>query len=71
MGVRVVASQTNFLFLDLPTDAAPVASALLQKSIIVKPWMEAGYANFLRVSAEQAGANERFAAELGRTLRLA
>lgn len=68
MGVRVVPSQTNFLFLDLDTEAAPVASALLQKGIIVKPWMEAGYTNFLRVSIGTAGDNERFAQELGRAL---
>ncbi|AWC20926.1 Histidinol-phosphate aminotransferase 2 [Aminobacter sp. MSH1] len=68
MGVRVVPSQTNFLFLELNAEAAPVARALLQKGIIVKPWMEAGYTNFLRVSIGTAGDNERFAQELGRAL---
>jgi histidinol-phosphate aminotransferase len=46
LGLRVVTSQTNFLFVDLAVKAAPVAGALLQKGIIVKPWMEAGYAHF-------------------------
>lgn len=71
LGVRVVPSQTNFLFLDLATQAAPVASALLQKGIVVKPWMEAGYTHFLRVSIGTAGDNERFATELGHILGLA
>lgn len=67
-GIRVVSSQTNFLFLDLATEAAPVAKALLQKGIIVKAWMEAGYTNFLRVSIGTAEDNERFARELRRLL---
>lgn len=70
LGVHVVPSQTNFLFLDLATEAAPVASALLQKGIVVKPWMETGYTHFLRVSIGTAGDNERFATELGRVLGL-
>lgn len=71
MGVRVAPSQTNFLFLDLATDAAEVADALLRKGIIVKPWREAGYTNFLRVSIGTAEDNERFAQELERILGLA
>ncbi|WP_354463121.1 histidinol-phosphate transaminase [Mesorhizobium shangrilense] len=71
LGVRVVPSQTNFLFIDVATEAAPVASALLQKGIIVKPWTEASYTNFLRVSIGTAGDNERFVWELGRALGMA
>ncbi|WP_454817390.1 histidinol-phosphate transaminase [Labrys neptuniae] len=71
MGVGVIPSQTNFLFLDLATEAASVADALLRKGIIVKPWREAGYTNFLRVSIGTAGDNERFARELGHALGLA
>ncbi|MNE64910.1 Histidinol-phosphate aminotransferase 2 [compost metagenome] len=70
MGVRVVPSQTNFLFLDLEKDAATVAKALLQKGIIVKPWMEANYTNFLRVSIGTAKDNDRFAQELELLLTL-
>lgn len=70
MGVRVVPSQTNFLFLDLGKDAATVAKALLQKGIIVKPWMEANYTNFLRVSIGTAKDNDRFAQELELLLAL-
>lgn len=70
MGVRVVPSQTNFLFLDLGKEAAPVAKALLQKGIIVKPWMEENYTNFLRVSIGTAKDNERFVQELTPLLAL-
>lgn len=71
MGVRVVPSQTNFLFLDLGKEAAPVAKALLQKGIIVKPWMEPNYTNFLRVSIGTTKDNERFAQELAPLFGLA
>ncbi|MNF02661.1 Histidinol-phosphate aminotransferase 2 [compost metagenome] len=64
-------SQTNFLFLDLGKEAASVAKALLQKGIIVKPWMEPNYTNFLRVSIGTTKDNERFAQELAPLLALA
>ncbi len=70
MDVRVVPSQTNFLYLDLGKESAPVAKALLQKGIIVKPWMEANYTNFLRVSIGTAKDNERFVQELKPLLAL-
>ncbi|KQU78660.1 histidinol-phosphate aminotransferase [Ensifer sp. Root31] len=70
LGVGVVPSQANFLFIELSIEAGPVARALLDKGIVVKPWMEAGYANFIRVTIGTAGDNERFVQELGRALGL-
>lgn len=70
MQVRVIPSQTNFLFLDLGRDAAPVAKGLLQQGIVVKAWAEPGYTNFLRVSIGLPEENERFARELGCILDL-
>lgn len=70
MGIRVIPSQTNFLFLELGVEAAPVAKDLLQQGVIVKPWTEVGYTRFLRVSIGTAEENERFAQELGRSLGL-
>lgn len=64
LGLRIIPSQANFLFIDLPMDAAPVAGVLLQKGIVVKPWMETGYVNFIRVTIGTAEQNERFAQEL-------
>lgn len=65
MGLRVIPSQANFLFIDLGVDAAQVAKDLLLKGIIVKPWMEPGYTNFLRVSIGKPEDNDRIAHELG------
>lgn len=68
MGLRVVPSQTNFLFIDLATNAAAVAQALLRQGIVVKPWLEPGYSDFLRVSIGTAQDNERFARALEQVL---
>lgn len=68
MGIRVIPSQTNFLFLDLGTEAAHVAKDLLVQGVIVKPWTEVGYTRFLRVSIGRPEENERFAKELERSL---
>lgn len=68
LGLKVVPSQANFLFIDLSIEAAPLARVLLESGIVVKPWMEAGYANFIRVTIGTAGENERFVLELGRAL---
>lgn len=68
IGIRVIPSQTNFLFLDLGVEAAPVAKALLLQGVIVKPWTEVGYTRFLRVSIGTPEENERFAQELERSL---
>ena len=70
LGLKVIPSQANFLFIDLAIEAAPVAGILLQKGIVVKPWTEAGYANFIRVTIGTKEHNERFAKELGSALGL-
>ncbi|MCR6502089.1 histidinol-phosphate transaminase [Shinella sp. CPCC 101442] len=64
LGLRVIPSQANFLFIALPMNAATVAGVLLQKGIVVKPWMETGYTNFIRVTIGTAEQNEHFAREL-------
>lgn len=70
LGLRVIPSQTNFLFVDVKTDAAEVAKALLARGIIVKPWLEKGYTRFLRVSIGVPQDNDRFATELADILAL-
>lgn len=50
MGLRVAPSATNFLFVDLGQPNAPVNEALLAQGVIVKPWKEAGFTQFLRIS---------------------
>lgn len=69
-GVRVAPSATNFLFLDLGRPNAPVNEALLAQGLIVKPWKEAGFEHFIRVSIGTEAENERFARALEGILAL-
>jgi histidinol-phosphate aminotransferase len=50
MGLRVAPSATNFLFVDLDRPNGPVNEALLAAGVIVKPWKEAGFTQFLRIT---------------------
>ena len=69
LGVTVAPSAANFLFLDLRRPNGPVAEALLARGIIIKPWKEAGYETFIRVSVGTAADNQRFVAALADILR--
>ena len=59
-GLRIAPSVANFLFLDLGRPNAPVTEALLRQGVIVKPWKEPGFENFLRVSIGTEKDNARF-----------
>lgn len=61
LGATAPASQANFALLDLGRPAAPVAQALLQRGIIVRPCDSFGLPNCLRVSAGQPREMDRFA----------
>lgn len=60
IGVVMAPSATNFLFLNLRRPNGPVAEALLARGVIVKPWKEIGYENFIRVSIASAQDNALF-----------
>jgi histidinol-phosphate aminotransferase len=64
LGLKPAPSQTNFLFLDIGADSDGVAAALLREGIIVKPWREAGYRSYLRVTIGHAADNDRLIAGL-------
>ena len=68
MGLRVAPSSTNFLFVDLGRPNGPVNDALLARGVIVKPWKEPGFTQFLRVSVGTAQENAMFLAALGEAL---
>lgn len=70
LGVRLAPSATNFLFLDMGQPNGPIAEALLRCGVIVKPWKEAGYANFIRISIGSADDNALFLDALKEILRL-
>jgi histidinol-phosphate aminotransferase len=60
MGVVVAPSAANFLFLNLQRPNGPVAEALLARGVVVKPWKEAGYESFIRVSIASVEDNALF-----------
>ena len=64
-GLRIAPSAANFLFIDLGRPNGPVNEALLARGIIVKPWKEPGFENFIRVSIGTADDNARFLRALG------
>lgn len=59
-GLRIAPSATNFLFLDLGRPHGPVNEALLAQGVIVKPWKDAGFETFIRVSIGTPEENARF-----------
>lgn len=59
-GLRIAPSAANFLFIDLARPNGPVNEALLARGIIVKPWKEAGFEHFMRVSIGKPEENQRF-----------
>lgn len=60
LGLQVAPSSANFLFFDCGYPSERIAEALLAHGIIVKPWREAGYQRFIRVSIGSAADNRRF-----------
>jgi histidinol-phosphate aminotransferase len=68
LGLFVVPSQGNFLFVRTALDSVRLFDALLAEGIIVKPWREAGYEHFVRASIGTPEENDRLIAALKQTL---
>lgn len=64
MGLAVLPSKGNFLFVDAGRPSVPLADALLEQGVIVKPWKQEGYDTFFRVSIGLPRENEQFLAAL-------
>lgn len=64
LDLRVVDSQTNFLFFDCKSDSATWAAALLREGILVKAWREPGYERFMRATIGSRTDNDRLVAAL-------
>ncbi|HQY43910.1 MAG TPA: aminotransferase class I/II-fold pyridoxal phosphate-dependent enzyme [Paracoccaceae bacterium] len=69
LGVRVAASQTNFLFFDTGRDSAEMANALLREGLIIKPWREPGYETWLRSTIGTVVENDRLIAAVAKIVR--
>lgn len=61
-GFRLAPSAGNFLFMDAGQPSDTVATALLKTGVIVKPWRQQGFRDFIRVSIGKAEDNDKFAA---------
>lgn len=59
MGWFVAPSQANFLFVNVAQDSAALAERLLHFGVIVKPWLEAGYTQWIRISVGSEVANQQ------------
>lgn len=63
LGYRLAPSKCNFLFVDVRTGATQAAEAMLKRGVIVKPWKQPGFDNFIRVSVGSVAENDHFLAE--------
>lgn len=68
MGLQPVPSLANFLFFATPFAADAVNAQLLSRGVIVKPWREAGYTDYLRVSVGSVEDNDWFLQQLAVSL---
>ena len=66
MGLRVLPSKGNFLFVDTGRPSTDVAAALLDRAVIVKPWKQDGFETFLRVSVGLGWENDQFLEAMAR-----
>jgi len=62
LGFGIVESTANFLFVDAGRKAVDFAAEAREVGVFVKPWREAGFENYFRVSAGLAEENDRFLA---------
>ena len=60
LGLRCVPSVTNFIFVELDSDAAPVAQSLLERGVIVRPLAWMGFPRAIRVSIGTPEENDKF-----------
>ncbi|WP_449632146.1 histidinol-phosphate transaminase [Rahnella aceris] len=68
LGFNVASSCANFLFFDCGRPATELAQRLLTYGVIIKPWRETGYENWIRVSIGNEQDNRQFIDSLKRIL---
>lgn len=68
LGLRVLPSKGNFLFFQTARPSVELAEMLLDQGVIVKPWKQAGYENWLRVSVGMEADNDHFLTALAASL---
>jgi histidinol-phosphate aminotransferase len=68
LGLRVLPSKGNFLFVDCGQPSVEVADRLIDHGVIVKPWKQEGFESFLRVSVGLGWENDQFLEAMARVL---
>jgi histidinol-phosphate aminotransferase len=68
MGVTSLPSKANFLFFKTRLPGETLNQALLHEGVIIKPWREAGYSQYLRVSVGSIEDNDWFLSAMGKAL---
>jgi len=68
LGLRVLPSQANFLFVELPIDSDRAFQALLQKGFIIRPGSVFGLPNFVRISLGTRKQNQQLVEHLRKIL---
>jgi histidinol-phosphate aminotransferase len=69
LGVRVLPSQANFVFVDLGRPSGPVYQSVLRKGVIVRPIPNYGFPNAVRITVGTRAENERMIGALGEVLK--
>ena len=69
LGLQPIPSVANFIFFPSPLPVDVVNTALLRQGVIIKPWLETGYSQFLRVSVGSSENNTLFLHALGNALQ--
>ncbi|MCE0492780.1 histidinol-phosphate transaminase [Vibrio salinus] len=64
LDLNPIPSQGNFLFFSTSMPSVNIAERLLTKGVIVKPWAEKNYTNYLRVSIGTDEENQHFITSL-------
>lgn len=67
-GLDVAASRGNFLFFNCGQNASDFAEGLLREGVIVKPWKQEGFVDYLRVSIGAPAENDHFMSALSQLL---
>ncbi|RON02436.1 histidinol-phosphate transaminase [Pseudomonas brassicacearum] len=68
MGLTTAPSMANFLYFSTPWPGEKINQALLREGVIVKPWREVEYTQYLRVSIGSCEDNDLFLEALARVL---
>lgn len=68
MGLRVVPTWTNFLYIDVPEDGAALAKRMQEEGVIIRPLTVWGAPRAIRVTVGTPEQNEKFIAALAKIM---